>query len=71
MCRKVLGTREKVRRSAVEGPGPSAPRLHCREATMINVVWECSGKPVFVILLHSKEDSEWKPWNTVGLGEEV
>jgi hypothetical protein len=38
---------------------------------MINVVWECSGKPVYVILVHSKEDSEWKPWNTVSLGEEM
>jgi len=55
----------------VEGPGPSALRLHCREATIINVVWECSGEPVFVILVQSEKDSEWKPWKKVGLGEDV
>jgi hypothetical protein len=38
---------------------------------MISVVWECSGEPVFVLLVQSEEDSEWKPWNTVGLGEDV
>jgi hypothetical protein len=60
-------TFEKVRRSSVKGPGPSAPQLHCREATFLSVEWDCQGQPVFAVEVRNEEDGDWRPWGTVGL----
>ncbi|XP_033610373.1 tyrosine-protein kinase receptor torso isoform X2 [Cryptotermes secundus] len=53
-----------VRRSAVKGPGPSAPHLHCREATLLSVEWECQGDPMFAVEVRSEGDQDWRPWGT-------
>jgi hypothetical protein len=63
-CWNIDITCEKVRRSVTKGLGPSAPQLHCREATVLSVEWECSGKPVFVVEFRS-EDNEWSPLDKV------
>ncbi|XP_069683137.1 tyrosine-protein kinase receptor torso-like [Periplaneta americana] len=54
----------EIRRYVRGESGPTAPRLHCREATIVTIMWESPGHPVFAIEMRQKDDMEWTPLNT-------